>query len=321
MTTFNYKGEPIIPTRGMEDALTKIISALEVDYRGIGFHSLTRFGKSTLAQFICANTEWTECKYVAKQANLRVLGPGESAFLDWFISQLGSQVISHQAADRKIERIVNTVDLMLRSAGGGSLFFIADDANLLEQAAFQHFITIDNALEKKGISLFVIFLFQDNHTSSRREEINRTTVTPQVRGRFLTRYHRLHGIRGALDVETFLERFEDEVEASAGAGVTLPRSLSPELYDGEFRLRHFSEQIWNAGCSCRAAAGHSSQDEWPLKAMRLIAYYLATRVICKIGFKEVTSSDIEMSVAFSDLAAFDGESGALTFTADGGING
>lgn len=45
MTTFNYKGEPIIPTRGMEDALTKIISALEVDYRGIGFHSLTRFGK------------------------------------------------------------------------------------------------------------------------------------------------------------------------------------------------------------------------------------------------------------------------------------
>lgn len=121
--------------------------------------------------------------------------------------------------------------------------------------------------------------------------------------------------------ETFLERFEDEVEVSPGAGVALPRSLAPELYDGKFHLRHFSEQIWNAGCSCRVAAGHSSQDEWPLKAMRLIAYYLATRVICQSGFKELTSSDIEMSVAFSDIAAFDGESVALTFTVDGDLNG
>lgn len=317
MTVFNQKGEPVVPTLSMEDALTKIASALEVDYRGIGFHSLTRFGKSTLAHFICSDAEWTDCKYVARQANLRMLGPGESAFLDWFVAQLGAQVISHQSPDRKIERIVNTVDLILRSAGGGSLFFIVDDANLLEQAAFQHFVTIDNALEKKGISLFVVFLFQDNHTSNRREEINRIIVTPQVRGRFLTRYHRLHGIRGAIDIATFLERFEDEVEISSGAGVTLPRRMAPELYDGEFRLRHYSEQIWSAGCACRAAAGHSAHDEWPLKAMRLIAYYLATKVICRSGFKEMTPHDIDMSVAFSDLAAFDGESGALTFTAEG----
>src|SRR5690606_13974788 len=121
----------------------------------------------------------------------------------------------------------------LQSASASRYLFIIDDANLLEPDAFQHFVTIDNALEKQGVSFFVVFLFQDNHTTDKREQINKLVVSPQVRSRFLTRYHRIHGIRGSEDVYVFIKRFEEDVEMASGAGITLPRSLAPALYDSD----------------------------------------------------------------------------------------
>lgn len=101
-----------------------------------------------------------------------------------------------------------------------------------------------------------------------------------------------------------------------GAGITLPRRMAPALYDSNWRMRNASNMIWEQGCRHRAAAGHSDVDEWPLKAFSLIAYYLSTRVICGFGFTDFLVEHIDQAIRFSDLAAFDGESGAVEFSDD-----
>ena len=84
-----------------------------------------------------------------------------------------------------------TVTLKTHASKAKLFLFIMDDANLLEAESFQYFIDIDNALEEGGQRFFLLSLFQDNHTVGRREKINKLIVTPQVRSRFLTRYHAL----------------------------------------------------------------------------------------------------------------------------------
>ncbi|KAF1709758.1 hypothetical protein CSC70_08645 [Pseudoxanthomonas kalamensis DSM 18571] len=316
MTVFYWHGKPIVPSLSMEDSLTKLASAIEAEYKGAGLHSLTRFGKSTLAEYIYAYHDWIDIPYVAKRADVRSIGSGESAMFDWFLTQIGVQPVARQLPDQKLNRIVNTVTMQLQSASARLYLLIVDDANLIEPDAFQHFITIDNALEKSGISLFVVFLFQDNHTTSKREQINKLVVSPQIRSRFLTRYHRIFGIRGPDDIFVFIQRFEDEVEMALEAGITLPRSMAPALYDSNWRMRNASGMIWEQGCIHRAAAGHSDIDEWPMKAFSLIVYYLSTRVICEPGFTGFTTEHIDQAIRFSDLAAFDGESGAVEFSDD-----
>lgn len=316
MTIFDNFGKPIVPTLSMEDSLTKISSAMEAEYKGAGLHSLTRFGKSTLAEYICSCHDWTDIPYVAKRADVRSIGSGESAMFDWFLTQIGVAVVARQPPDQKLNRIANTVTLQLQAANAKHYIFVVDDANLLEPDAFQHFITIDNALEKMGITLFALFLFQDNHTTNRREQINKLVVSPQVRSRFLTRYHRIFGIRGPEDIFVFIQRFEDEVDMAQGTGITLPRSIAPALYDSNWRMCNASDLIWTRGCVHRAAAGHSGTNEWPLKAFSLIVYYLSTRVICEPAFTDFAQEQIDRAIQFSDLAAFDGECGAVEFSDD-----
>ncbi|MEN5206641.1 hypothetical protein ABE493_00755 [Stenotrophomonas terrae] len=317
MTTFfDKRGRPIVPTAGMEDQLTQISSAIEADYHGCGFHSLTRFGKSTLAEFICAFHAWIRTKYLAKQLDVRTIGGGESAIFDWFLNQIGIRSVARQGADAKLERIANTIHLQLQAADSNLFLAIFDDANLLDADAYQHIVTIDKALYSRGIRLFAVFLFQDNHTSGRTEKINRLIVPPQVRSRYLTRYHRMHGIRGPEDLYIFLQRFEDQVYMESGADVSLPRHLCPSLYENGFRLCNSSEQIWEQGRILKVAAGRLLHDEWPMKATSLIAYFLATRVICSIGFTELTNDHITQAIRFSDLAAYNGESGEVIFSDD-----
>ena len=316
MTAFKANGTPIVPTRGMESGLTNLAAAIEAEYGGMGLHSLTRFGKTTLAEYIEACHGWLDTPYVATLARLRDLKSGQGAFYDWFTARLGLQPITQQAPEQKLLRIVNTVTLKTQASKAKLFLFIMDDANLLEAESFQYFIDIDNALEEGGQRFFLLSLFQDNHTVGRREKINKLIVTPQVRSRFLTRYHALHGLRGIADLHTYHQRFEDEVETAPGSGVTLPRLMAPSLYDSGWRMCESAQLIWETGQQYRAAAGKQVDGEWPLKAFSLIANFLAQRTICKPMFSTITASDIELAVQFSDLAAYDGESGEVDFSDD-----
>lgn len=317
MTTFfDNGGRPIIPTVAMEDQLTQAASAIEAEYHGIGLHSSTRFGKSTLAAFICAYHAWQNVAYVAKHLDLRTVGSGEAAVFDWFLAQIGVRTVARQGIDQKLERIVSNVQMQLQPTGARRFMPIFDDANLLEADAFTHISTIDKALYKNGISFFGIFLFQDGHTSGKKEGINTLIVPPQIRSRYLTRYHRMHGIRGPDDLYVFLQRFEDEVEHSAGAGVSLPRHLAPSIYESKFRMCNDSARIWEEGCIQRVAARRSQFDDWPMKATSLIAYFLSTREICSPGFSGLTPEHIAEAVRFSDLALYNAESGEVVFSDD-----
>ena len=310
-TIFNSRGQAIVPSAGMEDALTRIASAYESEYSGIGLHSQTRFGKTTLAEYICSYHDWFSVKYVARRAVVRDIGSGENAFLDWFLSKLGVHVVARQHPELKFDRIVSTVSMQLQMAGAGCYMFIVDDANLLDPRAFQHFVSIDERLSDNGVRLFVVFLFQDYHTSGKEEKINTLVTAPQVKSRFLTRYHRVHGIRGVEDAALFLERFEDEVEMAPGAGISLPRHVAPALYETKFRMRYASEMLWEQGSRIRVAAGHSPKDEWPMKSFWLIAFHLTTRTICQVGFSDFNVEQVVQAIRFSDLAVFDGISGAV----------
>lgn len=314
MTVFKPNGQPIVATLSMDDSLTKVAAAIEAEYSGCGLHSQSRFGKSTLGEFICGDHEWTTVKYFAKHAIVRSLGVDQNSVLDWLLAQIGVNVIARQPVDLKISRLVNTVALQLLSSGASHYLLVMDDANLIEPEAFQHLVTIDNALQKGGISLFFVFLFQDNHTTSKREGINKLVVSPQARSRFLTRYHRIFGIRGPEDIYVFLQNFEDKAEMVQGSSVTLPRHLAPALYDSDFRMCNASQLIWDQGRTLRVAANRLDNGEWPMKAMWLIAYYLSTRVICQPGFKEFSEGDAIQAIRFSDLAAYDGASGAVEFS-------
>lgn len=104
----------------------------------------------------------------------------------------------------------------------------------------------------------------------------------------------------------------------AGAGVTLPRSLAPHLYDGTFRIAECSERLWNFGVQQRAAAGRAISDEWPLQAVSVMDQYIAKGIITTPGFTEMTDVDIKMAVGYSDLVEYDGACAELNFTPDRG---
>ncbi|WP_288496294.1 hypothetical protein [uncultured Stenotrophomonas sp.] len=317
-TAFSERGEPIIETVAMEEALTKIVLAIEKGYRGIGLHSQTRFGKTFLSQYICKNLDWCPFSCVAVSAIVRAIGITESAFMDWTIAQLGQRPIARQSAQNRIDRVINTIEMILNNANVDRLLLVIDDANLIETAALQHFATLDNELEKRGKTIFVIFLFQDNHTSDKQEAINKLHAPPQIRGRFFTQFHQFHGIRSAKDLGVFLERFEDDAEMAPGAGVTLPRSLAPHLYDGAFRIAKCSQRLWDCGVQQRAAAGRKEFDEWPLQAVSVMAHYIARRIITRPGFTEMTDRDLKMAIGYSDLVEYDSACAELNFTPDRG---
>lgn len=315
-TVFTKKAEPIIETVAMEEALTKIVLAIEKGYRGIGLHSQSRFGKTFLSQYICKNLDWCPFPYVAVPAIVRAIGNTESTFMDWMIAQLGQRPIARQSAQNRIDRVINAIEMMLNNASMDRLLLVVDDAHLIETAALQHFATLDNELEKRGKSIFIVFLFQDSHTSNKQEAINKLHAPPQIRGRFFTQFHQFHGIRSANDLKIFLHRFEDDAEMSPCSGVTLPRSLAPHLYDGAFRIAECSDKLWDCGVQQRAAAGRGEFDEWPLQAVSVMAQFIAKRIITRPGFTEMTEMDIKMAVGYSDLVEYDGACAELNFTPD-----
>lgn len=313
-TTFNSYGEPIIPTAAMEDGVDQIKLSVDRRYHGVGFHSMPRFGKSTFSEYLAYNRGWADFSYVPRHALARSIGATFSLFADWFLAQIGFEALSRQTPQRKLDRIINSISTILEVEKSSRLFLIVDDANQIERDAFQHFVTIDNEMVKRGMHLFVVFLFQDNHTSNKSEAINRAFVTPQVRERYLCQFHRFHGIRDVSDLRLFIQRFEEEAEMHHGAAVSLPMSTAPHLYEGAFRLHTYSTSIWEAGVSARVAAGFPERDEWPMQPTRLIVDYLSRRVICKPGFTDLKAADIEMAVRYSGLAEYDGSTGEVKFT-------
>ncbi|PWB29865.1 hypothetical protein DCO49_00420 [Stenotrophomonas sp. SPM] len=317
-TVFTRKGEPIIETSSMEDALNRIVVAIEKGYRGIGFHSQSRFGKTFLSWYICKSLDWCAYTYVAVCAIARSFGYAESMFMNWIITDLGQRPIARQSAQNRLDRVINAIEMMLKNADTDRLLLVVDDAHLLETAALQHFATLDNELEKRGKSIFVVFLFQDRHTSNKQEEINKLYAPPQIRGRFFTQFHQFHGIRSRSDLKDFLQQFEDDAEMRPGAGETLPRSLAPHLYDGPFRIAEFSDKLWDCGVQQRVAAGRGEFDEWPLQAVSVMARYIARQIITKPGFTEMTDDDIRLAIGYSDLVEYDSACAELKFTPDRG---
>lgn len=314
MTVFDTFDRPIVATCSMEDGLTKVSSAMEAGYKGAGLHSGTRFGKTTLANFIVSYRDWIQTKYTAKVGILGELKPGEGPFCDWLISQLGLTRFATQIVEQKYERIVNQICMQMQTANAALFMFVMDDANLLSPDTFQCWVRIDNMLEARGRQFFLLSLFQDNHTSAQREAVHELVVTPQVRSRFLNRYHRLHGIRGEDDIATYLRRYENDVEWAPGAAVSLPVKLNAALYDSGFTMAKYSDLIWKEGQAACSAGPRGQVSDWPLKPFSLIVHHLTTRALCRPGFTQLTKEDIASAVLFSDLALYDSESGKVSFT-------
>lgn len=303
---------PSIPTRAMEDGLTKISSAIEAEYRGAGFHSLTRFGKSRLGSFIVANTQWLERKYYGFRVTLPVdVKVGSGAFYEYVYGGLQAVIPSRLTPSQKLERLIALMVTRANALGTTLIIFVLDEANRLPGEEFEHLVTIDNALTLRGYTLFVVSLFQDNYTSSKREAINTLTVTPQVRARFFTRYHQMHGIRGPDDIRVFLQRLEEETEYPPGSGISYPRHVAPKAYEGNFRMANSAPLIWKCGCDALATAGKQNLPEWPMKPFELITFYIVTRILPRPGFTDLTKADIEEALDFSDLVHFDGVSGKV----------
>lgn len=303
---------PIISTAAMEDGLTKLASAIEAEYRGAGLHSLTRFGKSSLGVYIVDHDGWLGYAYFALYTLVPFdLKVGSGAFYEYLFSGLEIAIASRHSPQQKLVRLVNTLVTRANAVRTKLIILVLDEANRLERESFEHLVSIDNELTVRGYTLFVVSLFQDNHTSGQTEKINSLNVSPQVKARFLQRYHVMHGIRGPEDIYVFLQRLEEETEYPPKSGISFPRHLAPELYERHWRMAPISPLLWERGNLARLAAGKPSLEEWPMKPFELAVYYLVTRVIVRVGFVDFTIDDLDAAIEFSDLVAFDGFSGRV----------
>lgn len=303
---------PSIPTLSMEEGLTKLASAIEAEYRGAGLHSLTRFGKTRLGEWIVNDPRWLGRKYygflvtIAKDPKV-----GSNAFYEYILDALQVQFSSKDTPTKKLARLVNVQITRANAIGTRLIICVLDEANRLPGEEFEHLVTIDNALSKFGYTLFVVSLFQDNHTSGRAEAINKLSVTPQVKARFLNRYHLMHGIRGPEDIRVFWQRLEEETEHPPGSGISYPRHLAPELYERNFRLWPSAARLWERGRLALDAATRLDLAEWPMKPFELMTFYLVTRVLPRPGLVDITDDDLDEAIAFSDLIKFDSMSGTV----------
>lgn len=304
---------PTIPTAAMENGLTKLASAIEAEYRGAGLHSLTRIGKSSLGMYIVNNQDWLGYAYFALYALVPLdLKVGSGAFYEYLFNGLGVAISTRQSPQQKLIRLVHTLITRSSAVRTKLIVLILDEANRLERESFEHLVSIDNELTVRGYTLFAVLLFQDNHTSGIVEKINNLNVSPQVKARFLTRYHLMHGIRGAADISLFIQRLEEETEHPPKSGISFPRHFAPELYARGWRMAPSSHRVWERGNLARLSVGKSSLDEWPMKPFELAIYYLVTRVIVREDFVDFTDDDLDAAIEFSDLVAFDGFSGDVS---------
>lgn len=296
----------------MEDGLTKLASAIESEYRGAGLHSLTRFGKSTLGLFIVHHHDWLGYKYFSFYALVpKDLKVGSGAFYEYFFNGLGIAISPRQSPEQKLIRLINTLITRCDAMGTKMVLVVMDEANRLERESWEHLVTIDNELTIRGYTLFVVSLFQDNFTSAFNETINKLSVSPQVKARFLTRYHVMHGIRGPSDIHVFMHRLEEETEFPPKSGISYPRHFAPELYERGWRIAPSSPRLWERGNLALLAAGKPAIVEWPMKPFELMIFFLVTRVIGRSGFVDFTDEDLDSAVEYSDLIAFDGFSGDI----------
>lgn len=304
---------PTISTTSMEDGLTKIAAAIEAEYHGAGLHSLTRFGKTRLGMYITENWEWLGRKYYAFITSVpQDPKVGSAAFYEYVFNGLRISLPSHFTPMQKLGRVVNTLITRANALGTTLIIFVLDEANRLPGQDFDHLGTIDNELALRGYTFFAVTLFQDNYTSSGRpEKINALEVTPQIRARFLTRFHPMHGIRDPDDMRVFMHRLEDETEHPPGSGISYPRHLAPELYERGFRMAPSAPMLWERGRIAVAGAGRSDLNEWPMKPFELAVFYLVTRIIVRQGFNAFTNEDIDEAIAFCDLINFNGLSGTV----------
>lgn len=303
---------PAIPTRSMEEGLTKLASAIEAEYCGAGLHSLTRFGKTTLGKWIINNPDWLGRKYYGFLVTIpKDPKVGSSAFYEYVLDGLRVHVSSRDTPQKKLGRMCSVMMTRADALGTRLIILVLDEANRLPGDEFDHLATIDNSLSLRGYTIFVVSLFQDNHTSGLTETINKLSVTPQVKARFLNRYHLMQGIRGVEDISVFWHRLEEETEYPPGSGVSYPRHVAPELYERGFRLSAWAPRLWSRGLLALQGATRSDVAEWPMKPFELITFYLVTRVLPRPGLVEITDRDFDEAIEFSDLVKFDGMSGTV----------
>ena len=290
---------PTVATREIEKLSDAIMLALEASYRGICVYSFARFGKTEAITYLRLHRKWLK-EYKAAiltlecpKADKRTDGSFTSILLTWFKVRYSLKATPHEL----MQQLASFLIERCHAAGSKLVMIMADDANRLKPDDYEHLVTLDNLLTRRGYYLFVVSVFQRDVTGFTNETVVRSEYPPHTHGRFLVRKHELSGVRNIEDLSYYLARYDQNTEWPAGSGVSYSRHFSAHAFENGWRLAQEASRLWAAAERLRAANRLPSKWTWPMKSLEgTVAYLLTSIAANKPDFCELSNNEIENAV-------------------------
>lgn len=271
---------PTVATREIERLTNGTVLALEASYRGIGVYSYGRFGKTEAAKYMREHRQWlgrhraTMVSFESPQADRRTDSSFIAAMLTAFRVRYSNKSRPHELMQQLVAFLI---ERCLAEDTKLVIVFL-DDANRLKPIDYEHLVTLDNFMTKRGYYFFAISIFQRDVMGFTNESVLRSDYPPHVHGRFLVRKHEFSGVQNIEDLAYYLSRYDESTEWPVGSGVSFTNHFATHAFANGWRLAHEATRLWNAAAELRDQHRLPSEWTWPMKSLEGAVAYLLTNV-------------------------------------------
>ncbi|GAE28593.1 hypothetical protein JCM9140_4841 [Halalkalibacter wakoensis JCM 9140] len=265
-------GRYLIGTNEIDHLYKKVVQCLTNRSTGVIIHGRPRLGKTRALEYLMRILpEEFDNIPIYFLLSREYKNANENIFFQDILLDIGHAVPFSGKADKKRQRLLWFLIERANQSGKRRIVFFIDDAQRLVDMQYGWLMDIYNDLDRVGISLTVFLVGQD-------ELVNRRSSfgaegKQQIIGRFMVHQHQFSGVKTKGDLEEILEGY-DKYSYPQDTTWTMTRYYFPTAYLNGFRLKNFTDSIFEAFIQLRKAAGIRSKIEIPMQYITLTIEYL-----------------------------------------------
>lgn len=236
-------------------------------------HGRPRLGKTRAIQYIINEfagngSAWPVSMIICKKYQT----PSEASFYEDMLSDIGHGIIGGHVKN-KHNRLCRLLLEKSELSGTNHFVLIIDEAQRLEQIQYNCLMDVYNELDSHGASLTVILVGQNELLNQRSVFITLEKV--QKIEKFMVPTFQFEGIKKVEELETCLSGYDEYSEYPDKSGWSFTHYYFPDAFDSGFRLKSYSNEIFEIFKELHQENGVKKSLEIPIQYVTLtIEYFL-----------------------------------------------
>lgn len=205
-----------------------------------------RVGKSSAVEYLRRSVErvfghWLPFYVVACEKSVR---PSKSDFLTRMLRAVGHALSESGKHTQKFSRLVEFICADSQRSADNRVMLVADEAQWMHDIELEWLIEIYNALEKRGVRLYVVLIGQPELEAKRNAL--RASGQFQIVGRFMVGEHMFKGVQSQSDVAYILTRYDSYSEYPPGSKTSFSQHFARGPFSEGWRLASHDASLWKA---------------------------------------------------------------------------